>query len=289
MQSTRDIQQEFKFNMQYGFFTLGGKRFEETAHDLGKGTNGEVKAFVSSDCKKEYAVKTLPTGESYYASLVSGRDKFKRTYPSLFFEVAIERREWGISGIYSVMDVIPGFTCETIFSEKRASKAALLDLLIGITEELERIHGLGVIHGDINPKNILVSYVKNAQQSVDRVVRFIDFEWSYLLQECARTTTWMCSYFAPERQNQSVDPSLSAHPNQDVYSLAYMIVQLSHRYGVNWSSQLKDLLLRGTSFEPAERPSLAELLKGLNAEIVLSQDFSMTAPETNSSYFSNSP
>jgi len=140
-----------------------------------------------------------------------------------------------------------------------------LSILKSIATELQRLHKLDIIHGDIYADNILING--------DNEAYFIDFGLSKTVSDKAAVcTVKQKDYWPPERTN--FDEHESNHPApkpaQDIFSLGYLI---QHFFLIpataNYTATL-DWAVRATNPEPSARPQLCELITILKKACELS-------------------
>ncbi|KAF9494895.1 kinase-like protein [Pleurotus eryngii] len=97
-----------------------------------------------------------------------------------------------------------------------------LPLVVGIVDGLAYMHEFGIVHGDLNPRNVLIRIDESGTRAV-----LSDFGSSVIVSE---DTTWLGDdpdYSAPEIKHRKVNITTMS----DIYSLALtMLVVVSDRY-----------------------------------------------------------
>jgi serine/threonine protein kinase len=193
---------------------------------------------------------------------------------------------------YLVRENVPGVSLDKALANLIASSVppSISDvhfILIGVCEALVPIHGLGVIHGDIKPANIVCSWTQSKSSPIYRLdtskpIRLIDFEGATLRnnpQSSSVLTARGTPYFmAPERYAAS-----NISDSADVYSVSALASLLftgrPERPGSQAGaripgSELRSLIRRGLSIDYRARP--ATILEWIDAfesaYVILSQD-----------------
>jgi len=160
---------------------------------------------------------------------------------------------------YLAIEWLPGVDAVTAAEELRRAgdRAGLLSLCRGIARAYAGLHGRGVIHGDVHPRNVLVA--------ADGSVRLIDFgiaRWTDAPDHLARI--WRGGvgfYFEPEYalavQAGVMPPEASAAGEQ--YGVAALLHQLAA--GVHY----RDFSLEKTEMlrQIAEEPALSFATRGI--------------------------
>lgn len=150
--------------------------------------------------------------------------------------------------------VMPRFAEDLFLTAMLKRKDSLLALVLNSAKELERIHNLGILHGDITRKNVLVA---------DDTVYYIDFNWAYLLSRpYARCTSEQdILHFPSERKIAEGQAVPKPHFSQDIYSYAYMIYEsLTHLPSFDLPPEVFTWLYCSLSNDPQHRRPLAELI-----------------------------
>lgn len=152
---------------------------------------------------------------------------------------------------------------------KHPEMAAAL-IILRAAEELQRIHHLRMIHGDLRPGNILVCPDGNG----DFTVHFIDFDYAAFFGKPARGIDSMDEYkiVPPEKWDGN---KVDAHPSQDLYSFASTL-QYEIKHSVLSKALTQDLytsfpsinrlFIDGTNDDPNLRPTLTDFIQQLTRE-----------------------
>jgi len=167
----------------------------------------------------------------------------------------------------------------------KTDREKLTKIALGIIDGLEYVHSQHVIHRDIKPNNILMCGPKD-----DMIPKIADFGVSKIIQTLIKTHTRVGTviYMAPE-----VSMNFQYNFSADVYSLAMMLFEMFNEQLVTDSSEevkrfilhvqsgktvkipnsckvpvyLCDVIERGWSDEPEERPKLSEYRATLQGKI----------------------
>lgn len=172
----------------------------------------------------------------------------------------------------------PNHLMSTIMDEYQ-----LAQVVLEMALELQRIHNVGILHGDIYVKNILIHRINNTYS-----VRFIDFGHSVLLTKL-RISTWVpsdgnCKWYPPERCGTQSSHSLKPHVNQDVYSFGFLLNTVlgehpSYQRLIQSFPSIQTFITDSLKTEPSKRPALEVFCEQLHNELN-SQEI-LSAPSTN--------
>ncbi len=201
---------------------------------------------------------------------------------------------WQESGhFYVQMELCAGTLAARSLGLTHAPSAAwLLDVLEQVAEALKQIHGLGILHCDVKPENVLVEAAEPNAASPG-VLKLGDF--GQALDVAARTDTrggallrgldgaeGDCQYMAPELLSQHSEPT----PAVDIFSLGLLLFELASQQqlpasGPVWQAlrsggaaaylhgaipqALEALVLAMLSSDPRDRPHAEQLLASVRA------------------------
>jgi serine/threonine protein kinase len=225
---------------------------------LGAGSNGTARLYKNKD-GREIVLKTpnpaIPHS-GYYRDRKRDIEIAKLLYPNDGFYCINEHTRCVDDGkgkivpAYGFYAIAPYIQSENLteFCQKIKTTSELVETLLALTQEMQRIHTANVIHGDIHPANIRI-WRDPATNKVG--VRFIDFETSYYrYSEHARKTLHRPPHWAPERFDSHTEesamcagesfefPNLESHPAQDMFSFGYTL----------WSALYHHPLLKQLNF-----------------------------------------
>ncbi|MBA3536992.1 MAG: ankyrin repeat domain-containing protein [Tatlockia sp.] len=255
-------------------------KFEESSYrftqvkKLAEGKSGGVRLFENAEGQK-IAVKS-PINDylglnAFQIKLLHGRMKrefnfYKLAYPddnelSRLFKIGNEE-------IYTNRFIMPFIEGEEAdkFISKISCTFQLAKIVLQLAIEINRIHEIGILHGDLHKKNILI-------QS-DFSVRIIDFGRSYFLNEKSmnsmavgpRGTLW----YAPELFR---DKTLKPDTSQDVFSFGWFLNKEltnhpAHQQFFELFPSVKTFFLCAQSLIAKQRPCLELFCKMLMKEII---------------------
>jgi serine/threonine protein kinase len=165
-------------------------------------------------------------------------------------------------------------------AKKAASKKELLTILLAVATELNRIHTLGYLHGDIKWDNIHI--YKNPVDN-EIIAEFIDFEWGYKITDMfAKKThhkkTPNLEHFPTERTGSKLEhvrPDFST----DVYALANCL-NIIYNYLPNkqfYPQEIDEYCSQAYTEVINQRPTLQNLIVILQKEINKLTSLSTTA------------
>lgn len=179
---------------------------------------------------------------------------------------------------YLVMDLVEGQTLEAWVLERRPDRKRALALFRQLLEAVEAVHGAGLVHRDLNPRNIMLQ-AKNGQPVL------IDFGLARAKGEGTATVGFTDGYTAPEQY----DPNCPRDVKLDIYSLGAVLYFLLNgeappkavdRFqgrSLHWSKGLPKALRRiieeAMALEPGRRiATVAQLQECLRVESLRTQD-----------------
>ena len=113
---------------------------------------------------------------------------------------------------YLVMDLVEGQTLEDWVLERRPDRKRVLVLFRRLLEAVEAVHGAGLVHCDLNPRNIML-------QAKGRQPVLIDFGLARAKGEGTATVGFTDGYTAPEQY----DPNCPRDVKLDIYSLGAVL------------------------------------------------------------------
>lgn len=121
---------------------------------------------------------------------------------------------------FIIMEYVPGPTIRALSCEGRMDKAGALRLVGGILEALEHMHGRGLVHRDLKPKNVMLG--------LERGVKLIDFGFASVpgapdFTAGSEARFGNPVYSPPEGTNGVGDP------RADIYSVGMMMYELLSR------------------------------------------------------------
>lgn len=219
------------------FIMQGYKQIEV----LKQGKNGTTELVVGTD-KRTYIRKTLPYANHAYEEL---KELHSAQVPHVYYAYVTE------NVTYVIEEYISGMTLqEKLETSGALSEAQVRDIVMQLTEALESVHKLKVLHRDIKPLNIMLR--ENGQAVL------IDFGVARLLtREGAKDTCVQGTpgYAPPEQYGFATTDVRS-----DLYALGMTMREL---LGDEYHGNLEQIIERCTEFDPKRRPKSAKQLKKL--------------------------
>lgn len=176
------------------------------------------------------------------------------------------------SALYLVMEYVRGPTLHQLLGAARKSRQRLPDkpalgIALAVAEALHYVHecrdelgrSLGIVHRDLNPANVVVSY--------DGAVKLIDFGIAKAATQVYETRTGVVKgtygYMAPE----VLTGALSIDHRADVFALGILLYEIligQHPFDVSNEPGLFDRIIEARYPRPRDvRPDLPSELDGL--------------------------
>lgn len=157
---------------------------------------------------------------------------------------------------FMVMRRIPGRDlCEhNLHGSLPKGRTALLHLILALISQVDRLHQLGYIHGDIKPENFMASFDQTME------VALIDLDGVSKKGEHPWHTTFTPGYDAPERTRTVVNEAM------DIYSLGVTITTLLSQRVTDQPERLSvivasdSFMARQSYFSSQEKKEIAALL-----------------------------
>ena len=182
---------------------------------LGSGGTGEVYKALDLRLKRNVAIKRI-LPEKRGKKRVLGRLQKEAEYLAmvehtnvvLVHDIVDSRDTFSI-----IMELVNGVPFIRAFRRRPMPEAQYLGYFRQILAALKAVHGVGLIHRDVNPKNILVTR--------EGVVKLTDFGLSGLVKDTDHRMGGTLAYMPPEamRKNSRLGFGL------DIYSLGFLSYQ----------------------------------------------------------------
>lgn len=153
------------------------------------------------------------------------KERTLRTVPSFFAYFNEENK------FYIVQEYINGKNLEEILKEKGAfTEAEVRDIVLSVLETLKVVHGLGIIHRDVKPANLM-------KRNTDRSIVLVDFGavketiQNRMGKKKPATHIWTEGYAPNEQMNGQ--PVLSS----DIYALGVTAINLlTNKHPNQWKN-----------------------------------------------------
>ncbi len=253
---------------------IGGYDILET---LGKGAMGQVYKAVQPSLNRIVALKVLPPELASDPERVERFDREAQAIALLNHPnvVNIIDRGHDADRFFFVMEYVAGTSLSAVLSARRLSLPETITVFKMICRGLQAAHRKGIVHRDLNPRNVLVSddlgVVKLADFGISRV-ESISLRVGTL--STAEVSMGTMHYMAPE---QAVDMG-AVDQRADIYSAGVVLYEmltgrvpvgrfsLPSQLNTEAPSALDPIVLRCLATDPADRyPSVDQLLTSVSA------------------------
>jgi serine/threonine protein kinase len=238
----------------------------DNARLLGIGGRNKVEYFQNHN--SYFAVKSplsLDPSQNTVAYYAQEKQYLEQAYPA-FYAVHTtsfnapsaknpEKMET-LSLAFFVMQYVQGVRLNAIFDVIKNEKWITFIYLV-VAQELQRIHSLGILHGDIKNDNILIHH--DAHTGVIKAT-FIDFEWAYRITDpvarCMEFNEGGAYHFAPERQYNPNTIAPKPAFASDVFAIGYTVRQnLENKHFHFQPTCLTNFYIQALSADPTKRPT----------------------------------
>lgn len=212
------------------------------------GEGGFSKAFLARS-ERDLVVIKIPRDDEFSKQLLAEEAELLREVSKPTpHENIVAFVEWIRSVPALVEEYIPGPTLRETFSGRVATQSDAVRIALGCLSALERIHSLGIAHGDLKPENIIMP------KPLHPVIIDMGVARKFGSKSVAGTIGWS----APEFLRGEVSPE------SDVYSIGALILFMltgrdppevlsSMKFPNNISDSLRYVLERSLNPEPWER------------------------------------
>ena len=250
----------------------------EVKRFIARGGMGEVFEGVNVQSDERVAIKVMlpslaadPNVQAMFKK--EARTLTRLSHPALVqYRVIAQEPQLGV--LYIVTEYVDSKNLEDALSTLKATPAELLALTRRMADGLRVAHGLGAIHRDISPDNVLLEDGELAK------ARIIDFGIAKDLDPSSKTIVGdgfagKLNFVAPE---QLGDFNREVGPWTDIYSLALVILAVAQGKPVNMGGTLVDAVDKrragpDLSVAPeALRPLMEAMLKPNPVERLRSMD-----------------
>nr|HAT8712728.1 protein kinase [Legionella jordanis] len=190
----------------------------EVLHKLGKGAWGKVvKAKnVKTGTLKAIKIQKIDTKASDSKEIEASIKKEAKVgahagyTKALFF--ADSKKNPDRKKAYMVNEFYPGKDLKKLIQKKKYSSQEFLIIMRGIFSEMQRLHKLGIIHGDIKPANFIINK--------DLTVRAVDYGFASLDGDNAEESCGTPLYSAIE-----LFTGVATNPVSDIYSVGITVAE----------------------------------------------------------------
>ena len=243
---------------------------------LGKGGMGAVYKAMQPSLNRIVAIKVLPGDFAKDPDAVARFHREAQTVAMLshpnIVQIIDKGEDQGI--LYFAMEYVEGTSLDVVLRQRRLSLQEVVQVVKQVGRGLGAAHRAGVVHRDLNPRNILVSPTLS-------VVKLADFGISRV-ESVARTlgtlttremTLGSLHYLAPE---QAVDATAVDH-RADIYSLGVVFYEaltgrmplgkfsLPSELNKDLPSEIDPVVLKCLATEPDKRyATVGQLLEDID-------------------------
>jgi len=212
----------------------------EVKRFIARGGMGEVYEGVNVNSEERVAIKVILPQLAADPNVQAMFKKEAKTLTKLAHPALVQYRTIGtdpqLGVLYIVTEYIAGKNLEDVLPDIKASVRELLALTRRLADGLRVAHGLGAIHRDISPDNVLLEDGKLEK------ARIIDFGIAKDLDPSSKTIVGdgfagKLNFVAPE---QLGDFNREVGPWTDVYSLGLVILSIAQSKAINMGGSLVD-------------------------------------------------
>lgn len=243
---------------------------------LGKGGMGTVYKAMQPSLNRIVAIKVLPVDFKNDPERVERFHREAQTVAMLSHPNIVQIIDKGEDDgvLYFAMEYVEGTSLDVVLRQRRLSLQEVLGVIKQVSRGLGAAHRAGVVHRDLNPRNILVSptlsVVKLADFGISRVEAVARNIGTLTTREM---TLGSLHYLAPE---QAVDASSVDH-RADIYSLGVVLYEmltgrmplgkfsLPSELNKDLPSEIDPIVLKCLATEPNDRfPTVGALLEDID-------------------------
>ncbi len=243
---------------------------------LGKGGMGTVYKAMQPSLNRIVAIKVLPVDFKNDPERVERFHREAQTVAMLSHPNIVQIIDKGEDNgvLYFAMEYVEGTSLDVVLRQRRLSLQEVLGVIKQVSRGLGAAHRAGVVHRDLNPRNILVSptlsVVKLADFGISRVEAVARNIGTLTTREM---TLGSLHYLAPE---QAVDASSVDH-RADIYSLGVVLYEmltgrmplgkfsLPSELNKDLPSEIDPIVLKCLATEPNDRfPTVGALLEDID-------------------------
>lgn len=238
---------------------------------LGKGGMGAVYKAMQPSLNRIVAIKVLPADFAKDPDSVARFHREAQTVAMLshpnIVQIIDKGEDQGI--LYFAMEYVEGTSLDVVLRQRRLSLQEVVQIIKQIGRGLGAAHRAGVVHRDLNPRNILVSPTLTVVKLADFGISRVESVTRNLGTLSTRDMTLgSLHYLAPE---QAVDASAVDH-RADIYSLGVVFYEaltgrmplgkfsLPSELNKDLPSEIDPVVLKCLATEPDNRYATVGLL-----------------------------
>ena len=243
---------------------------------LGKGGMGTVYKAMQPSLNRIVAIKVLPADFAAEPERVARFHREAQTVAMLSHPNIVQIIDKGEDNgiLYFAMEYVEGTSLDVVLRQRRLSLQETLQVIKQTSRGLGAAHRAGVVHRDLNPRNILVSptltTIKLADFGISRVESVARNVGTLTTKEM---TLGSLHYLAPE---QAVDASAVDH-RADIYGLGVVFYEmltgrmplgkfsLPSELNKDLPSEIDPVVLKCLATEPGDRyATIGQLLEDID-------------------------
>lgn len=215
---------------------VGGCRLDEA---IGEGGFGSVYKATQASLDRIVAIKLLQPAVSTDPDAVKAFASAARMAGKLQHPNIMRTYCYGFesSTHYTIMEYVSGKTLDKVLAEGGVTIPKALTIAIEMAEALDYAHRQGVVHGDLNPRNIIIA-------DDDRTV-IGDFVGRGPEETEHQGVMGVPEYVSPEQAR-----GLAATPKSDTYSLGIILYEMLTTHPPFSEANVGDTLFRQISSDP---------------------------------------
>ena len=243
---------------------------------LGKGGMGAVYKAMQPSLNRIVAIKVLPPDFAKDPDAVTRFHREAQTVAMLshpnIVQIIDKGEDQGI--LYFAMEYVEGTSLDVVLRQRRLSLQEVVQIVKQIGRGLGAAHRAGVVHRDLNPRNILVSPTLSVVKLADFGISRVESVTRTLGTIATRDMTLgSMHYLAPE---QAVDASAVDH-RADIYSLGVVFYEaltgrmplgkfsLPSELNRELPSEIDPIVLKCLATEPEKRyATVGQLLEDID-------------------------
>ena len=243
---------------------------------LGKGGMGAVYKAMQPSLNRIVAIKVLPPDFAKDPDAVTRFHREAQTVAMLshpnIVQIIDKGEDQGI--LYFAMEYVEGTSLDVVLRQRRLSLQEVVQIVKQIGRGLGAAHRAGVVHRDLNPRNILVSPTLSVVKLADFGISRVESVTRTLGTIATRDMTLgSMHYLAPE---QAVDASAVDH-RADIYSLGVVFYEaltgrmplgkfsLPSELNKDLPSEIDPVVLKCLATEPENRyATVGQLLEDID-------------------------
>ena len=188
----------------------------EIIEELGKGEMASVYLARDPFIKREVAIKVLAYELTQDPLFLNFFHQEAEAIASLEHPTIVPIYDFGMQGVqpYIVMRYMPNGSLKSRLKRRGLNRQELCDLFGRLAEGLDEAHGLGIVHRDVKPSNILFNQTQNAFLT--------DFGLAKFMQR-KTGMTGMLLVGTPEYMSPEQAQRLPVDGRSDIYALGVIL------------------------------------------------------------------